>query len=54
MYVMPIAYMLLDYVANNKLLSFMDGFAGYNKILIGVEYILKTVFRCPGSIGTFE
>ena len=54
MYVMPIANMLVDSTANNELLSFMDGFSGYNHILIAVEDILKTTFRCPSSIGTFE
>ena len=53
-YVMPIADMLVDSVANNELLSFMDGFFGYNKILISVEDIHKTSFRCPCSIWTFE
>ena len=47
---MPIAYMLVDYVANNELLSFMDGFSGYNKTLIAVEDIPKTAFRCSNSI----
>ena len=51
---MPIADMLIDYDANNELLSFMDGFSSYNKILITVEDIPKTAFRCLGSIGTFE
>ena len=32
----------------------MDGFSGYNQILIEVEDIPKTAFRCPGSIRTFE
>ena len=54
MYVMPIVDMLVDYTANNELLSFMDGFSSYNQILIVLEDIPKTVFRCPGSIGTFE
>ena len=46
--------MLVDFATNNELLSFMDGFSSYNQILIVVEDILKTTFRCPGSIGTFE
>ena len=54
MYVMAIANMLVDSTANNELLSFMDGFFGYNRILITVEDIPKTTFRCPISIGTFE
>ena len=33
MYVMPIADMLIDFSANNDLLSFMDGFSRYNQIL---------------------
>ena len=54
MYVMHIADMLVDSAANNELLSFMDGLSGHNKILIAVEDIPKTTFRCLGSIGTFE
>ena len=53
-YVMPIANMLIDSITKNKLLSFMDGFSGYNKILIAIENIPKTNFRYPSSIGTFE
>ena len=34
MYVMPIVDMLVDSNMNNELLSFMDGFSSYNKILI--------------------
>ena len=51
---MPILDLLVDSIANNELLSFMDGFSGYNQILIAVEDIPKTAFRCPDSIGTFE
>ena len=54
MYVMPIADMLVDSTANNEMLSFIDGFSSYNQILIVVEDIPKTAFRCPSSIGTFE
>ena len=54
MYVMPIADMLVDSTANNEMLSFMDGFSGYNQSLIVVEDIPNIDFRCPGSIGTFE
>ena len=41
---MPIVDMLFDPTANN----YMDCFSGYNHIL------LKTAFRCPSSIRTFE
>ena len=54
MYVMPIADMLVDSTANNELLSFMESFSRYNQILIAVDDISKTAFRCPGSLGTFE
>ena len=54
MYVMPIADILVVSTANNELLSFMDGFSRYNQILIVVNDISKTGFRCPGFLGTFE
>ena len=54
MYVMPIVDMLVDSTANNELLSFMNCFSRYNQILIVVNDISKTAFRCPGSLGTFE
>ena len=54
MYVMHVADMLVDSTANTEFLSFIDGFFGYNKILIAVEDIPKTTFRCSGSKGTFE
>ena len=34
---MPIVDMLVDSTANNELLSFMDGFSGYNQIVIVIE-----------------
>ena len=54
MYIMPIADMLVDSTANNELLSFIDSLSRYNQILIVVDDISKTAFRCPGSLGTFE
>ena len=48
MYVMPIAHMLVDSTTNNEFLSFMDGFSGYNKILIVVEYIPNVTPQNPG------
>ncbi|XP_073019399.1 uncharacterized protein [Primulina eburnea] len=53
-YVMPIPDMLIDSVARNELLSFMDGFSGYNQIKIAEADTHKTEFRCPGAVGTFE
>ena len=54
MYVMPTVDILVDSIANNELLSFMDCFSSYNKILIVVEDIPKTAFKCLSSIGIFE
>ena len=54
MYVMPIADLLVDSIANNELLSFIDDFSRYNQILIVVDDISKTSFRCLSSLGTFE
>ena len=54
MYVMPIADILVDSTANNELLSFIDSFSRYNQILIVVDDISKTAYKCPSSLGTFE
>ncbi|XP_073277708.1 uncharacterized protein [Primulina huaijiensis] len=51
---MPIPDMLIDSVARHELLSFMDGFSGYNQIKIAESDTHKTAFRCPGAVGTFE
>ena len=53
-YPMPIADMLVDAAAGHKVISFMDGSAGYNQIFMAEEDIAKTTFRCPGAIGLFE
>ena len=52
-YPMPIADMLVDAAAGHKVISFMDGNAGYNQIFMA-EDIAKTAFRCPGAIGLFK
>ena len=53
-YSMPIADMLVDAAAGHKVISFMDGNAGYNQIFMAEEDIHKTAFRCPGHLGLFE
>ena len=53
-YPMPIADMLVDAAAGHKVISFMDGNAGYNQIFMAEEDIHKTAFRCPGHLGLFE
>jgi hypothetical protein len=53
-YPMPVADLLVDVAAGHKVISFVDGNAGYNQIFMAIEDISKTTFRCPGHIGLFE
>jgi hypothetical protein len=53
-YPMPIADLLVDATLRHKVISFMDGNAGYNKIFMAEDDIPKTAFRCPGAIGLYE
>jgi hypothetical protein len=53
-YPMPIAEMLINAAAGNRILSFMDGNASYNQIFMAPEDIHKTTFRVPGVVGLFE
>jgi hypothetical protein len=51
---MPVAETLINAAAGNKIVSFMDGNAGYNQIFIAPEDIHKTAFRVPSAVGLFE
>ncbi|KAI4370245.1 hypothetical protein MLD38_018615 [Melastoma candidum] len=51
-YPMPIADDLVDKTAGHQIMTFMDGFSGYNQIFLAEEDIHKTAFRCP--LGIFE
>jgi hypothetical protein len=53
-YPMPVAETLINAAAGNKILSFMDGNAGYNQIFMAPEDIHKTAFRVPSAVGLFE
>ena len=53
-YPMPIADMLVDAAVGHKVISFMDGNAGYNQNFMAKEDIAKTTFRCPVAIVLFE
>jgi hypothetical protein len=53
-YPMPIAETLINAAAGNKIMSFMDGNAGYNQIFMAREDIHKTAFRVPGVVGLFK
>jgi hypothetical protein len=53
-YPMSVADLLVDVAAGHKVISFMDGSAGYNQIFMAIEDISKTAFRCTEHIGLFE
>jgi hypothetical protein len=53
-YLMPVAKTLINVAVGNKILSFMDGNAGYNQIFMAPEDIHKTAFRVPGVVGLFK
>lgn len=37
-----------------RVISFLDGNAGYNQIFVTKENLSKTGFRCSGFVGLFE
>jgi hypothetical protein len=53
-YPMPVADVLVNAAAGYKVISFMDGNAGYNQIFMAIEDIAETTFRCPGHVGLYE
>jgi hypothetical protein len=53
-YPMPVAETLINAADSNKILSFMDGNAGYNQIFMALEDIHNTAFRVPGAMGLFK
>jgi hypothetical protein len=52
-YPMPIADMLVNN-AGHRIISFLDGNAGYNQIFMAEEDMSKTTFCCPSFIDLFE
>jgi hypothetical protein len=53
-YPMPIADTLINNTSGNRIISFLDGNAGYNQIFMAEEDASKTAFICQGFIGLFE
>jgi hypothetical protein len=51
---MPIADMLINNASGDRVISFLDGNAGYNQIFMVEEDMSKTAFRCPSFISLFE
>lgn len=46
--------MLVDSAMSFKYLNMLDGYSGYNQIFIADEDVLKTVFWCSRTLGTYE
>jgi hypothetical protein len=53
-YPMPIANMLINNASGHRVISFLDGNAGYNQIFMAEEHMSKMAFRSPGFIGLLE
>jgi hypothetical protein len=53
-YPMPVADLLVDSASGNKVISFLDGNAGYNQIFMAKEDVSKTAFRCLGFVDLFK
>jgi hypothetical protein len=53
-YPMPIVDTLINNASRNRIISFLDGNAGYNQIFMAKEDVSKTTFICPGFIGLFN
>ena len=49
-----LADMLINEASRHRVISFLDGNAGYNQIFMAEEDTSKTAFVCPGFIGLFE
>jgi hypothetical protein len=53
-YPMLIVDTLINNASGNRMISFLDGNAGYNQIFMAEEDISKTAFCCPSFVGLFE
>jgi hypothetical protein len=53
-YPMPIDDFLVNSASGHRVLSFLDGNAGYNQIFMAEEDISKTSFICLRFVGLFE
>ena len=51
---MPIADMFINDASEHRVISFLDGNAGYNQIFMAEEDMSKMTFICPGFVGLFE
>jgi hypothetical protein len=51
---MPIVDMFINNASVHRVISFLDGNAGYNQIFMAEEDMSKNAFHCPCFIGLFE
>jgi hypothetical protein len=51
---MPIAVMVINNASRHRVISFLDGNAGYNQIFMAEEDMSKMAFCCPSFISLFE
>jgi hypothetical protein len=53
-YPMPIGDMLINNAFIHRVISFLDGNAGYNRVFMAADATSKMTFRCPSFIALFE
>ena len=53
-YAMPIANMLINEDSGHRVISFLDGNAGYNQVFMVEEDTSKTAYVYPGFVGLFD
>jgi hypothetical protein len=53
-YPMPVSDLLMDSASGNKVISFLDGNAGYNQIFMAKEDVSNTALRYLRCFGLFE
>jgi hypothetical protein len=53
-YPMPVEDIMINNASSNKMISFLDGNAGYNQIFMARENVHKMTFWCPGFVELFE
>jgi hypothetical protein len=51
---MPIVDMFINDAFGHRVISFLDGNAGYNQIFMAEDDMPKTAFRCLDFIGLFK
>ena len=53
-YAMPITNMLIDTTSSHGILTFMDGYSGYNQIFVAEFDIHRTTFKWPDALVIYK